>query len=225
LAQQLTDDFGKGWSEQQLRHCLRLAETFPDEQILSTVRRELSWSHLNDQEKLESTPISVESDPISGRNRTQGWLEQNVQRGHQLNPDCPLALQSQSSRVGARFIGRLISKHRRSPIHRAIDLYNNRAAPVKRTPEGVPLLRSGCHCERSAAIQYLPSLRAQRGKPAPSVIASQARQSSTLRHCERSAAIQSFTGFSQSKMANVQFGFQKPNELSGLNKMRKEGIN
>ena len=46
LARQLTVDFGKGWSEQQLRHCLRLADTFPDEQILSTVRRELSWSHL-----------------------------------------------------------------------------------------------------------------------------------------------------------------------------------
>ena len=46
LARQLTSDFGKGWSEQQLRHCLRLAETFSDEQILSTVRRELSWSHL-----------------------------------------------------------------------------------------------------------------------------------------------------------------------------------
>ena len=46
LAKQLTTEFGKGWSEQQLRHCLRLAEFFPDEQILSTVRRELSWSHL-----------------------------------------------------------------------------------------------------------------------------------------------------------------------------------
>ena len=46
LARQLTADFGKGWSEQQLRHCLRLADTFPDEQFFSTVRRELSWSHL-----------------------------------------------------------------------------------------------------------------------------------------------------------------------------------
>lgn len=34
LARQLTADFGKGWSEQQLRHCLRLAELFADEQIL-----------------------------------------------------------------------------------------------------------------------------------------------------------------------------------------------
>lgn len=46
LARQLTADFGKGWSGQQLRHCLRLTEVFADEQILSTVWRELTWSHL-----------------------------------------------------------------------------------------------------------------------------------------------------------------------------------
>lgn len=46
LARQLTADFGKGWSEQHLRHCVRLGEVFPEEQILSTLRRELSWSHL-----------------------------------------------------------------------------------------------------------------------------------------------------------------------------------
>jgi predicted nuclease of restriction endonuclease-like (RecB) superfamily len=37
---------GGGWSEQQLRHCLCAAEVFPDEAILSAVRRELSWTHL-----------------------------------------------------------------------------------------------------------------------------------------------------------------------------------
>ncbi len=46
LAQQLTADYGKGWSEKQLRHCLRIAEIFADEAIFSTVRRELSWSHI-----------------------------------------------------------------------------------------------------------------------------------------------------------------------------------
>lgn len=46
LARQLTTDFGKGWSEQQLRHCVRLADTFPVDRILSTVRRELIWPHL-----------------------------------------------------------------------------------------------------------------------------------------------------------------------------------
>jgi len=84
LARQLTADFGKGWSERQLRYCVRVAEVLPDaeilhtpcaqisnrwleklagasslffwlgarcpfpqEQILSTLRRELTWSHLN----------------------------------------------------------------------------------------------------------------------------------------------------------------------------------
>jgi predicted nuclease of restriction endonuclease-like (RecB) superfamily len=45
LSQKLTQEFGKGWSEQHLRHCLRFAETFPDEKIISTLCRQLSWSH------------------------------------------------------------------------------------------------------------------------------------------------------------------------------------
>ncbi|MGF6768532.1 putative nuclease of restriction endonuclease-like (RecB) superfamily [Paraburkholderia sp. GAS199] len=46
LARRLTAEYGRGWSEQQLRHCLRAAEVFPDEAIFSAVRRELSWTHL-----------------------------------------------------------------------------------------------------------------------------------------------------------------------------------
>ena len=46
LSTRLTAEYGKGWSEKQLRHCLRVAETFPDEAILSAVRRELSWTHI-----------------------------------------------------------------------------------------------------------------------------------------------------------------------------------
>jgi predicted nuclease of restriction endonuclease-like (RecB) superfamily len=46
LSKALTIVYGKGWSEQQLRHCIRLAEIFSDEQIFSTVWRELSWSQL-----------------------------------------------------------------------------------------------------------------------------------------------------------------------------------
>jgi predicted nuclease of restriction endonuclease-like (RecB) superfamily len=46
LARQLTAAYGRGWSEKQLRHCVRAAEVFPDEGILSALRRELSWTHL-----------------------------------------------------------------------------------------------------------------------------------------------------------------------------------
>jgi predicted nuclease of restriction endonuclease-like (RecB) superfamily len=46
LAERLTATYGKGWSRQQLRHCLRFAEIFPDHQIVSALRRQLSWTHL-----------------------------------------------------------------------------------------------------------------------------------------------------------------------------------
>jgi hypothetical protein len=46
LSANLTVEYGKGWSERQLRHCLRIAEVFPDEKILHTLCAELSWSHL-----------------------------------------------------------------------------------------------------------------------------------------------------------------------------------
>ena len=46
LARRLTAEYGRGWSDQQLRHCVRAAEVFPDDAILSAVRRELSWTHL-----------------------------------------------------------------------------------------------------------------------------------------------------------------------------------
>lgn len=46
LARQLTEEYGKGWGEQQIRHSLRSAETFSEEQILYAVRRELSWTHI-----------------------------------------------------------------------------------------------------------------------------------------------------------------------------------
>lgn len=46
LSAQLEKEYGKGWSIEQLRHCLRLAEAFPVKQILYTLCTQLSWSHL-----------------------------------------------------------------------------------------------------------------------------------------------------------------------------------
>lgn len=46
LSSRLTAEYGAGWSEKQLRHCLRTAEIFPDEEIVSTLGRQLSWTHI-----------------------------------------------------------------------------------------------------------------------------------------------------------------------------------
>ena len=45
LAQELTTEYGRSFSEKNLRHMVRFAESFPDEGIVSTVSRQLSWSH------------------------------------------------------------------------------------------------------------------------------------------------------------------------------------
>ncbi|MFD3003820.1 DUF1016 N-terminal domain-containing protein [Pontibacter toksunensis] len=46
LAQQLTLEYGTGWSQKQLLHCIRFASIFEDKQIVSALRRQLTWTHL-----------------------------------------------------------------------------------------------------------------------------------------------------------------------------------
>ena len=42
----LSTEYGKGWSEKQLRHCLRTAETFPGKEIFYALSRDLTWTHI-----------------------------------------------------------------------------------------------------------------------------------------------------------------------------------
>lgn len=46
LSAKLEKEFGRGWSEKQLRHCVQFATVFNDKQIVSTLWRQLSWSHI-----------------------------------------------------------------------------------------------------------------------------------------------------------------------------------
>lgn len=45
LARQLTEEFGRGYSEKQLRRMMQFAEAFPEAEIVATLWRQLSWSH------------------------------------------------------------------------------------------------------------------------------------------------------------------------------------
>jgi hypothetical protein len=45
LSQQLTEEFGEGFAEKNLRRMVQFAEVFPDEQIVVTLSRQLGWSH------------------------------------------------------------------------------------------------------------------------------------------------------------------------------------
>ena len=45
VSRQLVAEYGSGFAGKSLRHMMRFAEVFPDEQIVSTLWRQLSWSH------------------------------------------------------------------------------------------------------------------------------------------------------------------------------------
>jgi len=45
LGRQLEDEFGRGFSEKTLRHMVRFAEVFPDSKIVSSLMRQLGWTH------------------------------------------------------------------------------------------------------------------------------------------------------------------------------------
>jgi predicted nuclease of restriction endonuclease-like (RecB) superfamily len=48
LSRQLTEEYGRGWSEKQLRHYIRFFEKFHEPEIVSTLWRQLTWSHFKE---------------------------------------------------------------------------------------------------------------------------------------------------------------------------------
>lgn len=45
LSGKLTKEFGRGYSEKQLRRMMQFATVFPDDQIVASLMRQLSWTH------------------------------------------------------------------------------------------------------------------------------------------------------------------------------------
>ncbi len=45
VSRELAAEFGQGFSEKNLWHMIRFVEVFPEEQIVSALRRELCWTH------------------------------------------------------------------------------------------------------------------------------------------------------------------------------------
>lgn len=46
LALQLTERYGKGWGHEKLKHCVRSAYLFSEDEIGYAVRTQLTWTHL-----------------------------------------------------------------------------------------------------------------------------------------------------------------------------------
>lgn len=70
LSRELEFEFGRGFSEKNLRRMVQLAEAFPQEEIVVTLSRQLSWSHFSALLPLKQ-PLQREF--YAEMSRTEGW--------------------------------------------------------------------------------------------------------------------------------------------------------
>jgi predicted nuclease of restriction endonuclease-like (RecB) superfamily len=70
VSRQLVADYGRGYSEKNLRRMVQFAEAFPEEEIVVTLSRQLSWSHFS-----ALLPLSQPSqrDFYAEMARIEGW--------------------------------------------------------------------------------------------------------------------------------------------------------
>jgi hypothetical protein len=71
LSRQSVVDYGRGYSEKNLRRMVQFAEAFPEEKIVVTLSRQLSWSHFSALLPL-SQPFQHEF--YAEMCRIEGWI-------------------------------------------------------------------------------------------------------------------------------------------------------
>lgn len=79
VGHELERTFGRGFGEKNLRHMVRFAEVFPDEKIVSALRRQLGWTHLK---RIIYLDEPLKRDFYAELCRVEGWstrvLEQKI---------------------------------------------------------------------------------------------------------------------------------------------------
>jgi hypothetical protein len=76
LSQQLVAEFGASFAEKNLRRMMRFTEVFPDEMIVASVMRQLSWTHF-----LALLPLkeALQRKPYAEMWRVQSWSVRTLQ--------------------------------------------------------------------------------------------------------------------------------------------------
>jgi predicted nuclease of restriction endonuclease-like (RecB) superfamily len=77
LGRQLEQKFGRGFGEKNLRRMLQFAETFPDAEIVATLRRQLGWSHFK---ALIPMKDPLKRDFYAEMCRVEGWSTRVLQQ-------------------------------------------------------------------------------------------------------------------------------------------------
>jgi len=77
LSRQLVAEYGSGFSAKSLFHMIRFAEAFPDEKIVSALRRQLSWTHFKQIIYLDDP---LKRDFYAEMCRIERWSTRTLQR-------------------------------------------------------------------------------------------------------------------------------------------------
>lgn len=77
LSQQLSQEFGPGWSPRNLAHMIRFAEVFSDAKIVHTLCAKLSWSHFRLIIYLDD---DLKRDFYSEMSRIEAWSVRTLEK-------------------------------------------------------------------------------------------------------------------------------------------------
>jgi len=77
LSQQLQQEYGNGFSAKSLRHMSRFADVFPDERIVSSLMRQLSWTHFL---SLIYLPDPLQRDFYAEMCRVERWSTRTLRK-------------------------------------------------------------------------------------------------------------------------------------------------
>ena len=77
LSRELVAEFGRGYTEKSLRRMIQFAESFPEEEIVATLWRQLSWSHFRELLPLNQ-PFQREF--YAEMCRIEGWSVRTLQQ-------------------------------------------------------------------------------------------------------------------------------------------------
>ena len=77
VGRQLEAEFGRGFSGKSLRHMVRFAEVFEDEQIVSALRRQLGWTHIKSVIYLDDP---LKRDFYAEMCRIENWSTRTLQQ-------------------------------------------------------------------------------------------------------------------------------------------------
>jgi len=77
VSRQLTNDYGKGFSEKSLRRMIQFGDIFPDEPIVAALMRQLSWTHFTVLIPIKDT---IKRDFYAEMCRIEKWNVRTLQK-------------------------------------------------------------------------------------------------------------------------------------------------